>query len=288
MKKGPLTELLLERFDSMPPRLQAAGRFVLDHPDDVALMSMREQANQAGVSHSTMMRLARCLGLESYEEMRALYAKGLRDPERAFDASDLAVVDEEGQEGFSLVGRMSDTLAAQVTSVGDYVNARQLLQAAETLAGARRLFSLGLRSEHPVAHHFAHALSLMGEPVTLLEGAGGAGVEFLRDAGPGDAMLAIALEPYTRATIEIARQGRECGVAVVAITDSQVSPLARLARESLVVTAHAHVGFQSMVPALAAAEILAALTAAHRGIDVDKALQKTKERLATLEVYWRR
>ncbi|TIU25817.1 MAG: MurR/RpiR family transcriptional regulator, partial [Mesorhizobium sp.] len=74
MEKGPLAELLVERFENMPPQLRVAARFVLDHPKDVALMSMREQAHQAGVSHSTMMRLARWLGLDGYEDMRSLYA----------------------------------------------------------------------------------------------------------------------------------------------------------------------------------------------------------------------
>ncbi|WP_244421571.1 MurR/RpiR family transcriptional regulator [Allomesorhizobium alhagi] len=67
MEKGPLADLLLERFENMPPQLRVAARFVLDHPKDVALMSMREQARQAGVSQNTMMRLARWLGLEGYQ-----------------------------------------------------------------------------------------------------------------------------------------------------------------------------------------------------------------------------
>lgn len=45
MKKGPLSDLLVERFETMPPQLQRAARFVLDHPQDVALMSMRELAH---------------------------------------------------------------------------------------------------------------------------------------------------------------------------------------------------------------------------------------------------
>lgn len=287
MKKGPLEELLLERFDSLPPQLQVASRFVLDHPDDVALMSMREQAIRAGVSHSTMMRLARSLGLNSYEDMRALYAKGLREPEQEFDISDLPDSGEGGPSGISLVGRMSDTLAAQVARLGDYTNATQLMAAAEVLAGGRRLFSLGLRAEHAVAHHFTHMFSALGEPATLLEGAGGTGVEFLRDAGPEDVMLAISLEPYMRATIEVARQATDRGVAIVGITDSQVSPLARLARESVIVTARSHSGLQSMVSAMAVAEILAGLTAAHRGVDVEEALRKTKGQLAAFDIYWK-
>ncbi|MCT7376843.1 MurR/RpiR family transcriptional regulator [Chelativorans salis] len=286
MKQGPLAELLLERFDSMPPQLQMASRFVLDHPDDVALMSMREQANRAGVSHSTMMRLARSLGLNSYEEMRALYARGLREAHRNFEVPGLSEGEDAEQGGFSLVGRMSDTLAAQVARFGDYGAARQLMAAADVLAGGRRLFCLGLRSEHAVAHHFNQTLSLFDEQATLLDAVGGTGIDNLGQGGSGDVMLAVGVEPYTRATVEIARQAAAFDIAVVAITDSQVSPLARIARQSIIVTTHSLVGFQSLVSAMAAAEILAALVAARRGIDVEQALQEAKARLSALDVYW--
>lgn len=286
MKHGPLAELLLERFDSMPPQLQMASRFVLDHPDDVALMSMREQANQAGVSHSTMMRLARLLGLSSYEEMRALYARELREAHRNFEGPGLSQAEDAAQDGFSLVGRMSDTLAAQVARFGDYGAAKQLIAAADMLAGGRRLFCLGLRTEFTAAHHFTQTLSILGEQAVLLDAVGGTGIDSLGQASSGDVMLVIGVEPYTRATIETARQAAALNVAVVAVTDSQVSPLARIARASVIVTTHSPAGFRSLVPAVAAAEILAALVAARRGIDVEGVLREAKERLSALSVYW--
>jgi DNA-binding MurR/RpiR family transcriptional regulator len=219
--------------------------------------------------------------------MRALYANALREPGRAPSRGDLTGEFHGSEESdYSAVGRIADTLAAQVASLGDFVNARQLLAVAELLAGAPHLFSLGMRSEHSVAHHFAQTLSTLGAQVTLLEAAGGTGVDALRRAGPGDALLAIGLAPYSRSTIEIARRAVGRGLSVVAITDNRVSPLARLARESLIVTANSQSYFQSIAPALAAAEILAALIAAHRGIDAEKVLKEAEEQLAALDVYW--
>ncbi|TKT74530.1 MurR/RpiR family transcriptional regulator [Aquamicrobium sp. LC103] len=287
MERGPLTELLIERFETLPPQLKVAARFVLDHPDDVALMSMREQAGQAGVSHSTMMRLARWLGLNGYEEMRALYAEALRESRLSGHADVLHDYPDGEESNYSTVGRVADTLAAQVAALGDYVNARQLLAAADRLASARRLFSLGFRREHAVAHHFASTLVMTGRQVALLDGIGGTGIELLGDAGPEDAMLAFALKPYARATVEIAQQAQRRGVAVVAVTDSSVSPLARLASESLIVTASSQSCFQSVVPALAAAEILAALIVARDGAGAEQALRAAEERLAALNVYWK-
>ncbi|WP_274425125.1 MurR/RpiR family transcriptional regulator [Chelativorans sp. YIM 93263] len=287
MKQGPLAELLIERYESMPRQLQMASRYVLDHPDDVALMSMREQANRAGVSHSTMMRLARTLGLKSYEDIRALYARELRNPHAEIELSAPVDIGGDDQGLFSRIGSMSDTLAAQIASLGEYVSAKQLLAAGDALAGARRLFCLGGQAEHAVAHHFAHTLSFLGEDVILLDSGGGTGVEPLRHAGAGDAILVVGLEPYARTSVEIARKAADLGVTLVAVTDSPVSPLARVAHHSLIVTARSQSGFRSVVPAVAAGELLVGLIADQRGIDVEGALSRAKEELAAFEVYWK-
>jgi DNA-binding MurR/RpiR family transcriptional regulator len=42
--RGPLNASIVEAFDLLPPQLQTAARYMLDRPDDVALLSMREQA----------------------------------------------------------------------------------------------------------------------------------------------------------------------------------------------------------------------------------------------------
>src|SRR5260370_14151676 len=79
MEGGPLTRRIVEAFDALSPQLQTAARYMLDRPDDVALLSMREQARRAGVPPATMTRLAKRLGLEGYDEVRALYAGAVRD-----------------------------------------------------------------------------------------------------------------------------------------------------------------------------------------------------------------
>jgi DNA-binding MurR/RpiR family transcriptional regulator len=45
-QRGPLNASIVEAFDLLPPQLQTAARYMLDRPDDVALLSMREQARR--------------------------------------------------------------------------------------------------------------------------------------------------------------------------------------------------------------------------------------------------
>lgn len=288
MEKGPLSELLVERFETMPPQLQVAARFVLDHPQDVALMSMREQANQAGVSHSTMMRLARWLGMDGYEDMRSLYARALR--ERGAGEGLRHGQPSQQDLDYPAAGIVADMLAAQVASLGEYGSAVQFLAAARLVAKSSSVFGLGFGASHSVASHFVRIVApLLGEggKATLVADSGHAGAETLLNARVGDVVLAIGAAPYERATIDFARQAASQGASVLAITDSSVSPLARMARETLVVTSNSGSFFPSMVPAFAAVEILAALAAPLSDVDAAEKLKQSQEQLAAFGIYWK-
>src|SRR5260370_35204172 len=84
MDQGPLTEQIIKAFDTMSVQLQAGARYVLDRPRDVALLSMREQARQAGVQPATMTRLAKHLGMDGYDDVPRRDAAAWRDGDLGF------------------------------------------------------------------------------------------------------------------------------------------------------------------------------------------------------------
>ena len=67
-----------EGFESLSPGMRKVGRYVLEHPEDVALLSMREQSRRAGVPPATMTRFAQRLGYAGYDEVRGLFANAMR------------------------------------------------------------------------------------------------------------------------------------------------------------------------------------------------------------------
>jgi DNA-binding MurR/RpiR family transcriptional regulator len=74
-------------------------------------------------------------------------------------------------------------------------------------------------------------------------------------------------------------------VPVVALTDSAVSPLARIAAASILVATESPSFFHTMTPLLAVAEILAALVAGRGGNKALAALEHTEAQLSTFGVH---
>jgi DNA-binding MurR/RpiR family transcriptional regulator len=286
MDHGPLTEQIIKAFDTMPAQLQAGARYVLDRPRDVALLSMREQARQAGVQPATMTRLAKHLGMDGYDDVRELYASAVREGDLGFAGkAGVQVVSQKLRGDKALAAEMLKSIGAQIERLAAPDRLDSLVAAARALASARRIFCLGLRSSHSVAWHLHYVLSLVGERSTHIDGIAATGADALARATGRDVLLVASVLPYTRVTVELAEYAVARGLRVVAITDSEVAPLAQIAQHSVIVPTDSPSFFHAMSPAFVIAEILGAIIAGRGGEDALATLRHTDQHLATLNTH---
>ncbi|QKC99994.1 MurR/RpiR family transcriptional regulator [Mesorhizobium sp. NZP2298] len=261
MDQGPLRQTILDAFGGMSEQLQNAARFVLDRPRDVALLSMRRQARQAGVQPATMTRLAKHLGLRGYDYVRYMYAQALRDAGPGF----AGITKKKLKGDHALAAKTLYSVARQIAQLAEARSIDRVTTAAASLVKARRIYCLGLRSSHAVAWRLEHILGLVGEKSVLLDAIAGTGSDAIGRACKDDVLLVASVHPYTRATIELAEFTKSRGVSVIAITDSEVAPLALIADKTIVVSTSSPSFIHSMAPAFAIAEVLGSLAAGHGG-----------------------
>ena len=286
MDRGPLAEQIIKTFDDMPAQLQAGARYVLDRPRDVALLSMREQARQAGVQPATMTRLAKRLGMEGYDEVRELYAAAVRDGGLGFAGkAGVQVVSQKLKGDRALAADMLKSIGKQIERLAAPANLDRLVAAARALASARRIYCLGLRSSHSVAWHLHYVLTLVGDRSIHIDGIGATGADPLARATNRDILLVASVMPYTRLTVELAEYAVRRGIAVVAITDSEVAPLAQIAQDVIIVPTESPSFFHAMSPAFAVAEVLGAVIAGRGGEEALASLRHSDGHLAALNTH---
>jgi DNA-binding MurR/RpiR family transcriptional regulator len=286
MNDMPLAVRLKSEFETLSSRFQDAARWMIDHPADVALLSTREQARRAGVSPATMTRLAQRFGLAGYDEVRKLYAQAVRRRPEGFRGRAQELLTRHEAEGDSaLIQDMTSALVQHLQALSSPASTKQFLSAVERIAAADRVFCFGLRSTFSVAYIFHYVRSLFGGVSVLVDGAGGTGIDALRTIGRGDVLLAVTVRPYTRQTIKAAEYASSKRAKIIAVTDSELSPLAPIADDVLLVGTETPSFFHSMAPAFAAVECLAALVAARRGAETLKSLARSEEQLAAFDTY---
>ncbi len=286
MTQAALVARLKSDFKNLPAQLQEAARWVIDHPADVALLTTREQARRSGLAPATMTRLAQRFGLKGYEELRKLHADAMRRRPDNYRGRAQELVERREAEGDpALVQDIFTSLSQHMQVLSSPDAAERFGAAAEMIAGAERVYCLGQRSSFPVAYIFYYVRSLFGSASVLVDGVGATGVDSLRTITTADVLLAITVNPYVRGTVETTRYAKSRGARIVAITDSDLSPLAAFADQTVLVRTETPSFFHTMAPAFAAMECLAALVAARRGDETLAALAESEKQLAALNTY---
>lgn len=276
-------------FARLSPQLRQAARHVIDHPDDVALYSMRQLSAQANVHPSTMVRLARELGFDGHAEFQEPFQERLRSRPKVSYTGSARTLQARGGNGHAhdLIAEMIRADRQSLDSIIKEVGVEAIIQAADILCAARKIVFVGVRSLYPVAFYMHYATRMFSDNVDLVDGIGGTFADQLRGVGEGDVVLAISFSPYSRNTVRAVDYAVKHGAKVIAITDSAVSPIARHpGATALVVRNDSPSFFYSVVPAMAVAEILVMMMAAHGGERALKALEESAEQLNGFDQYW--
>jgi DNA-binding MurR/RpiR family transcriptional regulator len=156
----------------------------------------------------------------------------------------------------------------------------------QQLSAAHTVGFLGLRASHAIAFQFAYVYGLLRDNGRLLDDRGGTLRDQAARLSTGDALVAISLAPYTRATVEAVDAAARRGATILALTDSSVSPIAQRASRLLLFKGTGPSFFSTMVGALALAELLVARLAASGGRAVINRLQRTDEALREAGAYF--
>lgn len=289
---GPMAEIsarIQKAHPTLSPQLRQAARYVLAHPEDVALTSMRRLAEHAGVRPSTMVRLARALDFDGYDSFREPYRLWLRGGEGAFVARARTLQARgPGAQGscLPLLEEMTQTDIAAQRDTLTATNTHALEQARDLIRAARRIHVVGMRSCYAIAHFFHYAYSIVYDNAVLADGHAGTMFDRLARLHPEDVVLVIGFRPYSRETVQAAALARDKGSRLVALTDSLVSPLAEEADSVLLIDTASPSYFQSLVPALSQVQALLALVVADGGEAALHAITRTETELDACGAYW--
>lgn len=284
--KSPIAGVIEHSYDLMPRQMKVVARWLLDHPTEVALLSMREQARRAEVSPATLTRFAQRLGFDGFDRLKEKFADTIRKRPESFAGCAQELLARCHAEGdAALIGDTIDALQGHLTELASPSAIAALGAAADLMVEARNIFCLGLRSSFPAAYLVHYVGSMLGSPTVLIEGVGGTPNDALRSVGPRDVLLAATVSPYSRYTVHAAEFAVSRGVKLVALTDSELSPIGKLAEVVIRVRTETSSLFQTMTPSFAAAECLVELIAAKRGSRALEALEANEAHLAAFDTH---
>jgi len=277
---------LAEAHADLPPQLKKAATWVLENAASVSVSSVREIAEAAEVKPNTLVRMARAIGFDGFEDFREPFRAEVRAgresyTDRARWLQDLA----EGGKRDRLFADMSTASMNNVEALFSSTDTASIRAAARDILSARATFILGMGIANPLARNFAYLASMAVDTVSAIPQDGALPVDALARAKPGDILLAMTFKPYRRDVVEAVQVAHDQGLGIIALSDSPASPILRDARHGFLVPVDTPQFFTSTVALSAFLEALMAFVIAEAGENVVSSIDRFHQRRQELGIY---
>ncbi len=252
--------------------------YITDHYDKAVYLTASKLGNVVGVSESTVVRFAGELGYDGYPGLQRALEDMIRTRLTALQRMEVSRsrMDEDHI--------LSSILQSDIENIKETMNVMEeeaFKEALELILRAKTIYILGVRSSGPLASFLAYYMNLIFDNVKLVQtNSISETFEQMLKIGPADVMIGISFPRYSKRTVKAMDFAKSRGASVIAITDSDQSPIA--ASAECVLKAHGNmVSFvDSMVGPLSLLNALLVALSMSRQSEV-------KENLENLENIWK-
>ena len=207
--------------------------YILENYDKAAFMTANKLGKTAQVSESTVVRFATELGYDGYPTMQKALQEIIRGKLTSIQriqASNDQMTDPD------ILGTVMQRDMNSIHTAIIQADRAEFNRVVDKLVHAEHIYLLGVRSSSFLAGYLNFYFHLIFKNVTLVQNfSAGEIFEQMLHIGPGDVLVGISFPRYSKMTENAVHFACDRGADVIAITDSQMSPLYQLASASLLV-----------------------------------------------------
>lgn len=281
-----LADQLRRDIDAMPAQLQAAAKYIVDHPGDFGINPIRVTASKIGVSSNVLVRLAQRLGFDSFDAFRRPFRDALvTDSEDRLRQDWIARLRSESAFGAAQAEFAQNELNVVARSLRQ-IEPEKLQQAIECILNARRCFVTATRASYALAYYFHYAGRMAHPGLHLIPRHMGSAIDDLLQADNQDCLLAITVSPYSADTIRSIRFAREKGTRIILISDSDVIAPGIKADISFQISARSRHHFSSFSGAMAVLECLLGHLFVAGGAEARNRVEDYQKAREDTRAYW--
>jgi DNA-binding MurR/RpiR family transcriptional regulator len=226
---------IVERLESLSPALQLVASCISRNPNDVAILTLSELCRQHNIPASNFVRFSKLLGFAGFAELQRIFRSRLVDIipsiEERLERFDKELTSASAARGG--IGQLIREDYRLLTEL-DLLSIEKTCQnMARAVQGSKRVFVISAARFFPVSFFLNYALVYFGINATLLDNQGFMAREYAQKFDSESALIALSFNYYHRDVVALAELAKDSGMKILAITDFEISPLARIADECI-------------------------------------------------------
>lgn len=259
------------------------ANYILQSYDKAAFMTASKLGQTVKVSESTVVRFAAELGYDGYPAMQRTLQEMIRN--KLTSVQRIEVSDDRiGSHDILSMVMHSDMDKLRMTL--EQIDRAHFEGAVQDIVKAKRIYILGVRSASAIATFLAFYFNLIFDNATLVSISSASEIfEQLLRVGPEDVVIGVSFPRYSKRTVKAMEFARDRGAQVIAITDSEASPLSAAAQRLLLAKSDMVSFVDSLVAPLSLVNALIVAIARVKKQELSENLEKLEHIWAEYEVY---
>jgi len=222
---------LLQRISEMMPEFSKGqkliAKYILEHYEKAAYMTALKLGNTVNVSESTVVRFANKLDFEGYPQLQRSLQSHIKNRLTSIQRMDVT------RSRIGTLNPVEGVLNQDIDKIRrtmDSVRHEAFDKAVDIICSAKNIYIQGAMSSGILANFMHYYLRLIFDNVSHI---GAVGTNELYQQmvhiGKGDVLIALSFPRYATSTIEACKFAYDSGAHIIAITDSESSPLVQYA-----------------------------------------------------------
>lgn len=272
MKKDILS-LIQQQMSTFSKGQRLIANYILNSYDKAAFMTANKLGKTVAVSESTVVRFAAELGFSGYPSMQKALQEMIRNKLTSIQRMEVSNDLIGSQDILSMV-MQSDMEKIQITM--EQANRQSFNDSVQAIVNAKRLYVLGIRSSSSLSGFLSFYFRLIFDNVIHVDEATTI-FEQIGRIGADDVLIGISFPRYSQRTAKALSFARAQGATIIAITDSEESPVARSAHHLLLAQSDMASFVDSLVAPLSMINALLVSVARQRVEEVAKTLENLEK-----------
>lgn len=229
--KNNLLGDIRDRMSTFSKSQKIISNYILENYDKAAYMTASKLGATVNVSESTVVRYAIELGFEGYPEFQHSLQEIVRTKLTSFQR--MEVTNNLIGDG-DLLSKVLQSDIDKIKRTVEEIDRAAFDVAVDKLVSAKHIYILGLGSASILARALNHSLRLIFDDVKFIMASSATEIyEQTLNISSSDVMIAISFPRYSKKVVNTVAFAKNAGADIIALTDSEASPIARFADQLL-------------------------------------------------------
>lgn len=217
---------IMERIQAKYPKFSKSQRIIADfitfHYDKAAFMTASKLGEQVNISESTVVRFANALGYNGYPKLQKALQELIKTKLTTVQRLELS------NHQITQDTIIRDVIKSDIENIQatlEELDKEEFFRIVKAIYAARKIYVVGFRTSTILTELLGYYLNLILDNVTVVNYGISDIFEQLIRVSSEDIVIGISFPRYSRKTPEILEFLKGKGAKIVAITDSELSPL---------------------------------------------------------------